>query len=250
MAISADTSADLITSSVLHNLEKAVDAQMKEFAPSKQANGTNNPTPAPLDASITTMTRTTSPKLVPAPDDPILKEHKTFTDHMLTCRWTAAHGWHTPSIVPHGPLPLAPSCSTLHYATQCFEGMKLYRGRDARLRLFRPRLNAQRMQLSAARVALPAFDADALLALITQLCVFDGPKWLPRARRGYLYVRPALIGSDEACRRAGAARGAAVRHPRRLPRRPWRHVRWIARRQAACEPRGCGACVAGRVWAC
>ena len=90
-----------------------------------------------------------------------------------------------------------PSASVLHYATECFEGLKLYRGYDGRLRLFRPELNCQRMLTSTARIALPAFDPAELLELIIRLCATDAAKWLPRSRPGqFLYLRPTMIAND------------------------------------------------------
>lgn len=89
-----------------------------------------------------------------------------------------------------------PTASVLHYATECFEGLKLYRGYDLRLRLFRPDHNARRMLKSATRIALPAFDPIELQKLIEMLCSVDGEKWLPKSRPGaFLYLRPTLIAT-------------------------------------------------------
>lgn len=92
-----------------------------------------------------------------------------------------------------------PTASCLHYATECFEGMKLYRGHDDKLRLFRPQLNCTRMLLSTNRIALPGFPPAELLKLIVKLCATDGPKWLPKHNPGsFLYIRPTMIASDPA----------------------------------------------------
>ena len=90
--------------------------------------------------------------------------------------------------MPYGPLSLAPTASCLQYGTQCFEGLKLYRGCDGELRLFRPALNAARMRESARRVALPDFEIEEWVKLVVRLCVVDGAKWLGResGRGGFL----------------------------------------------------------------
>ncbi|PBP16297.1 putative branched-chain-amino-acid aminotransferase [Diplocarpon rosae] len=85
----------------------------------------------PLDASQLKFTRTTTPMSVPAPGDPIIATASQCTDHMLTAVWKSGEGWADPELRPYGDLPLAPTASCLHYATQCFEGMKFYRGFDA-----------------------------------------------------------------------------------------------------------------------
>ncbi|MCJ1479322.1 hypothetical protein MMC13_008007 [Lambiella insularis] len=119
----------------------------------------------------------------------------SFTDHMLLAEWTAVAGWTAPRIVPYGPLPLDPAACGLHYALQCFEGMKVYRGKDGRVRLFRPNLNIERFNKSAARLALPAMDKDALLELIWKLVAVD-ERFVPRTRGDTLYLRPTLIGTN------------------------------------------------------
>lgn len=89
-----------------------------------------------------------------------------------------------------------PTASVLNYATECFEGLKAYRGVDGRLRLFRPDCNARRFLASATRIALPAFPPEQVERLVIALMSVDGAKWLPRDRPGaFLYLRPALIGT-------------------------------------------------------
>ena len=119
------------------------------------------------------------------------------TDHMITAKYKVATGWEAPELKPYGPLTLMPTASVLHYATECFEGLKLFRGFDGKLRLFRPNLNAKRMLMSTLRISLPGFDPEELEKLIVTLCATDGPKWLPKERAGsFLYIRPAMIGTQ------------------------------------------------------
>lgn len=155
------------------------------------------PQEAPLDASRMTITLNPSPRNVPAMDSPEVLAQKTCTDHMVTAHWTASHGWAAPELKPYGPFAIMPSASVLHYATECFEGLKLYRGYDGRLRLFRVNKNCERMRRSVARIALPDFDPKELEKLIIALCARDGPKWLPKERKGgFLYIRPTMISTD------------------------------------------------------
>lgn len=117
---------------------------------------------------------------------------------MITCKWTSTAGWSSPNLGPYGPFSIMPTASVLHYATECFEGLKLYRGYDGRLRLFRPDCNTRRMLHSATRIALPAFDPVELEKLIEALCAVDGAKWLPASRPGsFLYLRPTMIATAD-----------------------------------------------------
>lgn len=133
-----------------------------------------------LDASKLTVTLTKSPGKVPEPDSLEIWDMKTCTDHMVKVTWTDDVGWHAPTIEPYGQLTMSPIASCLHYATQCFEGMKVYRGFDGKLRLFRPDKNCARLVMSSARVALPTFDPRELEKLLKAFMKIDGPsKSLP-----------------------------------------------------------------------
>ncbi|KAM3425137.1 Branched-chain-amino-acid aminotransferase [Cercospora zeina] len=154
---------------------------------------------AKLDASLLMTTLHSNPRPLPSPSSAEVRLLEYHTDHMIIASWNVSTGWSCPSLQPYGPIPLAPSASALHYATQCFEGLKLFRGPDGRLRLFRPIENCERMRTSAARVALPDFDASELEKLIVALCSYEAPKWLPKDQgEGSLYIRPTLVGTDTA----------------------------------------------------
>lgn len=129
----------------------------------------------PLDSSKLTFFQSTTLRPVPDPGSAELWAQNACCDHMITCRWTTEKGWETPCLKPFGDLTISPIASCLHYATQCFEDMKVYRGYDGQMRLFRPELNAKRLAISATRVALPNFDHEELVKLIIALVRVDGP---------------------------------------------------------------------------
>ncbi|MCJ1355376.1 MAG: hypothetical protein MMC33_005367 [Icmadophila ericetorum] len=210
LAIVPDTISELTQAGIEHTILKT--------APSITTNGTNGTNGinghngytnghsngphvalAELDASQLVFTRTTTPRAVPEPNSPEVWSTSVSTDHMVTCKWTAKDGWAAPHLEPYGPLSLMPTASVLHYATECFEGMKFYRGYDGRLRLFRPDRNCRRMLTSATRIALPAFNPAELQKLIAKLVSVDGAKWLPKSRPGtFIYLRPTMIATAAA----------------------------------------------------
>ncbi|KAL7622527.1 branched-chain-amino-acid transaminase bat2 [Parahypoxylon ruwenzoriense] len=149
--------------------------------------------PLGLDPSRLTITKTTSPKT--PKDSAQLVFGREFTDHMLTAEWTQAGGWGAPSIQPYQNLSLDPATCVFHYAFECFEGMKAYRDSAGRIRLFRPDKNMERFNKSAARIALPTFDPDALIDLISKLVRLD-ERFIPDQRGYSLYLRPTLIGTQ------------------------------------------------------
>jgi branched-chain amino acid aminotransferase len=114
---------------------------------------------------------------------------------MLSIEWTATAGWHAPRITPYQNLSLDPATCVLHYAFTAFEGMKAYKDAQNNIRLFRPDKNMRRMNKSSARIALPNFDGDALIALIGEFLKLD-EKWIPKERGYSLYLRPTIIGTQ------------------------------------------------------
>ncbi|KAI1270462.1 branched-chain amino acid aminotransferase [Xylariaceae sp. FL1019] len=150
-----------------------------------------------LDASKLAYTLAKSTREIPPVGVTDLNNESICTDHMITAKWTAKAGWSAPELKPYGPLSLMPTASCLHYATECFEGLKAYRGYDGKLRLFRPDCNAERLNMSAVRISLPSFKASELEKLIVALMSVDGPKWLPVDRPGeFIYLRPTMIGTQ------------------------------------------------------
>ncbi|KXG52081.1 Branched-chain amino acid aminotransferase II [Penicillium griseofulvum] len=154
-----------------------------------------SPQVQPLDASKLTYTYTTNPRDVP--DEATKSKDTICTDHMITAQWQNSTGWSAPELKPYGPLSLYPTASCLHYAHECFEGLKAYRGDDGKLRLFRPDRNGIRLQMSAERISLPPPPGEELEKLILALLHVDAGKWLPKQRAGdFLYIRPTIIGSN------------------------------------------------------
>lgn len=193
-----------------HGEQKVVDLtssalEHKTAAQTVSINGlTNGHTPLAavlneLDADKLTYHYTKSPRAVPDEAVACAGTETICTDHMVIATWSATAGWSAPELRPYGPISLMPTASVLHYATECFEGLKAYRGYDGKLRLFRPDCNARRMQVSAVRISLPSFPPQELERLLLALVALDGPKWLPKDRPGSsLYLRPALIGTQPA----------------------------------------------------
>ncbi|CEL01803.1 hypothetical protein ASPCAL01381 [Aspergillus calidoustus] len=149
-----------------------------------------------LDASKLTYTFITVPSPIPDEVSASRSDVTIATDHMITATWDVSTGWAAPELKPYGAFQLSPAASCLHYATECFEGLKVYRGFDGKLRIFRPEHNCTRMRLSARRVSLPPFDPIELQKLIAVLISIDCPRWLPKTRAGsFLYIRPTMIGT-------------------------------------------------------
>jgi branched-chain amino acid aminotransferase len=120
---------------------------------------------------------------------------KHFTDHMVDICWSAQGGWHRPRVQPYGPISLDPAAAVLHYAQEIFEGMKAYRWADGSIRTFRPDQNAERLQRSARRMALPELPTDFFIQSLKELIAYDAD-WVPSAPDTSLYLRPFMFAKE------------------------------------------------------
>ncbi|AGS35267.1 branched-chain amino acid aminotransferase [Corynebacterium maris DSM 45190] len=121
---------------------------------------------------------------------------KNFTDHMVTIEWTEDKGWHDARVRPYEALPMDPATTVFHYGQAIFEGIKAYRQPDGSIATFRPEANAERMQRSAERMAMPQLPVEDFLESLRQLVDVDSA-WVPEAGgEAALYLRPFMISTE------------------------------------------------------
>ena len=128
---------------------------------------------------------------------------RTFTDHMITLRWSAERGWHDGRVEPYGPFTFDPATMVFHYAQEFFEGLKAYRQDGGSITLFRPEANAARFNRSARRMAMPELPEETFVRAL-ELLVAQDRDWVPGGEGNSLYLRPFLIATQ---------RGLGVNHP-------------------------------------
>ena len=122
---------------------------------------------------------------------------KLFTDYMFTMDYSVEKGWHDPRVEPYHPFTLDPCCSVFHYGQEIFEGLKCYRRKDGGIQTFRAKDNFARMDSSAERMCIPAFDQDVALKGMDELLKVE-KDWVPYSSGASLYIRPAIIAVDAA----------------------------------------------------
>ena len=120
---------------------------------------------------------------------------QVFSDNMAHMTWTKGEGWGDRRIEPYAPLKMDPGASVLHYAQECFEGLKAYRHADGSTWLFRPDANAERFQNSAKRLYLPELPIDDFIGSVAALVKRD-VNWVPSRREYTLYMRPFMFASE------------------------------------------------------
>lgn len=118
-----------------------------------------------------------------------------FTDYMFVMNYDEGQGWHSPRIVPYGPITLEPSAMVLHYSQEVFEGMKAYKADEGRILLFRPEQNFQRLNISNERLCIPPIDEKQAIDALIELIKIE-KDWIPSLPNTSLYIRPFIIATD------------------------------------------------------
>jgi branched-chain amino acid aminotransferase len=123
-----------------------------------------------------------------------------FQYHKTEYRFVATHengSWSDGSLITDEIIPIHEGAPALHYAQQCFEGMKAQTAEDGRVLLFRPELNSERMGQAASRLLMPQLPAEMFIAAVEEV-VRANYAWIPPYGSGAsLYIRPMLIGVGE-----------------------------------------------------
>lgn len=115
------------------------------------------------------------------------------TDYRFTATWENGQ-WNEGEMVESENIVIHEGSPALHYAQECFEGLKAQTAKDGRILLFRPELNAQRLNLSADRLLMPEVPEELFLKGVEDT-IRANMSWVPPYGTGAsLYIRPVLIG--------------------------------------------------------
>lgn len=115
------------------------------------------------------------------------------TDRRFSARWRDGQ-WDEGRLLDSEIMPLHEGSPALHYAQECFEGMKAQSARDGRVLLFRPGLNSERLKQAAGRLLMPEVPTELFMRGV-ETAVRENREWIPPFGSGAsLYVRPMLIG--------------------------------------------------------
>ena len=123
-----------------------------------------------------------------------------FQYHKTDFRFSAVHSngeWNDGELIRDEFIAVHEGAPAIHYAQQCFEGLKAQTAEDGRILLFRPDLNSERLNLAASRLLMPAVPSAMFLNAVAQT-VRANYAWIPPYGSGAsLYIRPMLIGIGE-----------------------------------------------------
>ncbi len=118
------------------------------------------------------------------------------TDERFVAHWEDGK-WSEGKTISSEKMEIHEGSPALHYAQQCFEGLKAQTAADGRVLLFRANLNAERLKRTAERLLMPSVPEDLFMKGVEE-AVRTNYAWIPPHGSGAsLYIRPLLIGVGE-----------------------------------------------------
>lgn len=102
--------------------------------------------------------------------------------------------WSKPQAVSNQDITINCYAGCLHYANSCFEGLKAFKGKDGRIRLFRPEENARRMQRTAAFIDMSCPSEEQFIEMCLMCADLNKEFIPPYGHNASMYIRPLLIG--------------------------------------------------------
>jgi branched-chain amino acid aminotransferase len=115
------------------------------------------------------------------------------TDYNVRCYYRNG-AWGELEISSSEYLNVHIAATSLHYGQEAFEGMKAFRGKDDKIRVFRWKENAKRLQASAAGIRMAEVPENIFRDAIWKVINLNLKYVPPYGSGASLYIRPLLIG--------------------------------------------------------
>ena len=117
------------------------------------------------------------------------------TDYNVRCIYKDGK-WGDITVTSSQTLEIHRPATCLHYGQEAFEGMKAFRGKDGKIRIFRMDENAARLQSSCRGIMMPELPTEKFNEAILTV-VKKNERFVPPYESGAsLYIRPLLIGTS------------------------------------------------------
>ena len=103
--------------------------------------------------------------------------------------------WGALEVCSEETIPMHMAATCLHYGQEAFEGLKAFRGKDGKVRIFRLEENAARLQSTCRGILMPELPTERFKEAILKVVKLN-ERFIPPYESGAsLYIRPLLIGT-------------------------------------------------------
>lgn len=103
--------------------------------------------------------------------------------------------WGTPTETTSESIDIHMAATCLHYGQEAFEGLKAFRGKDGKIRIFRMRENALRMIASSQGIMMAELPVEIFEEAVIKAVKLNERFVPPYGSGASLYIRPLLIGT-------------------------------------------------------
>ena len=117
------------------------------------------------------------------------------TDYNVRCTYRDGK-WGEIEISSEETINLHMAATSLHYGQEAFEGLKAYRCKDGKIRIFRMEANAERLQSTCRGILMPELPTELCCETVKKVVKLNERCIPPYESGASLYIRPLLIGTS------------------------------------------------------
>lgn len=117
----------------------------------------------------------------------------TPTDYNVRCTYKDGQ-WGPIEVSDSEYIPMHIAASCLHYGQESFEGLKAFRGKDGKVRIFRMEENAKRFIRSAEGISMQPMPVELFCEMVRKVVKLNERFIPPYGTGASLYIRPLEIG--------------------------------------------------------
>ncbi len=116
------------------------------------------------------------------------------TDYNVRCYYRNGE-WGDVEVSDSESVNLHIAATCLHYGQEAFEGLKAFRGKDGKMRIFRLEANAERLQSTCDGIMMPQLPTEKFREMVLKVVKMNERFVPPYESGASLYIRPLLIGT-------------------------------------------------------
>src|SRR5574344_685997 len=116
------------------------------------------------------------------------------TDYHVRCHYSNGK-WGELEVTDSEAITMHMAATCLHYGQAAFEGLKAFRGKDGKVRIFRLDENCKRLKSSCDGIMMAAMPEDKFKEAILKVVNLNKQYIPPYGTGASLYIRPLLIGT-------------------------------------------------------
>ena len=116
------------------------------------------------------------------------------TDYNVRCYYRNGK-WGEIEVTSENTINIHMAATCLHYGQEAFEGLKAFRCPDGKVRVFRMKDNAERLQSTCRGILMPELPTEKFEEMVKKVVKLN-ERFIPPYESGAsLYIRPLLIGT-------------------------------------------------------